>query len=147
MRRLFARFRADRAGATALEFALVAGPFILLLLGSLEFGRVLWSQHSLQQVAGAAARCAAIPQPSCAVNGVFDPVLTQAMIDRLARDYGLQLQLQAQDIAVTRGTTCGGLSGFTQVALTYRFQTPVQPLIAFMSEGIVLHAEGCYPTG
>jgi len=48
MRRMLARFRADRAGATALEFALVAGPFILLLLGSLEFGRVLWSQHSLQ---------------------------------------------------------------------------------------------------
>jgi len=145
MRRLLARFRADRAGATALEFALVAGPFILLLLGSLEFGRVLWSQHSLQQVATAAARCAAIPQPSCAVKGVFDPALTRTMIDGLARDYGLQLQ--AQDIAVARGTTCGGLSGFTQVALTYRFQTPVQPLIAFMSEGITLHAEGCYPTG
>ena len=145
MRRLLARFRTDAAGATALEFALVAGPFILLLLGSIEFGRVLWSQHSLQQVATAAARCAAIPQPSCAVKGVFDPTLTLAMIDGLAADYGLELQ--AQDVAVARGTTCGGLDGFTRVGLSYRFQTPVQPLISVMSEGITLRAEGCYPTG
>lgn len=96
-------------------------------------------------MAGAAARCAALPQPSCAVKGVYDAALTQAMIDRLAGDYGLELL--AGDIAVTRGTSCGGLSGFTRVTLSYRFQTPVQPLIAFMSDGITLHAEGCYPTG
>ena len=46
----------DRRGASALEFALLALPFILCLLGTLEFARLSFYQASLSNATAAAAR-------------------------------------------------------------------------------------------
>ena len=55
MRRLTRLFR-DRSGATAVEFALIGFPFILLLLGLMEFGRGLHIRTALDDVADRAQR-------------------------------------------------------------------------------------------
>ncbi len=44
-------FLADRRGATAVEFALVALPFVMLLLGLIEFGRALHIKNGLDYAA------------------------------------------------------------------------------------------------
>ncbi|MDX3884415.1 MAG: pilus assembly protein [Sphingomonas sp.] len=49
--------RGDR-GAAAVEFALVAPLFLLILLGVVAYGGYFWRAHSLQQVANDAARVA-----------------------------------------------------------------------------------------
>jgi Flp pilus assembly protein TadG len=49
--------RSDR-GASAVEFALVAPLFLLMLLGILAYGGYFWRAHALQQVANDAARAA-----------------------------------------------------------------------------------------
>jgi Flp pilus assembly protein TadG len=49
--------RAER-GASAIEFALVAPLFLLMLLGILAYGGYFWRAHALQQVANDAARAA-----------------------------------------------------------------------------------------
>lgn len=49
--------RSDR-GASAVEFALVAPLFLLILLGILAYGGYFWRAHALQQVANDAARAA-----------------------------------------------------------------------------------------
>ena len=47
----------DRArGAAAVEFALVAGMFFMLIFGALEFARVLYIHNTLQEVTRRAAR-------------------------------------------------------------------------------------------
>ncbi len=46
----------DTRGAAALEFALVALPFILLLIGLLEFGRSLYIRNALDSAADRAQR-------------------------------------------------------------------------------------------
>jgi len=54
-----------RGGATAVEFALVAGLFLPLCLGIFDAGLLLWTKGSLQSVASLTARCAAISSANC----------------------------------------------------------------------------------
>ena len=41
-------YRYDRAGVAAVEFALVVGAFMALILGTLEMGRLLFTWNALQ---------------------------------------------------------------------------------------------------
>lgn len=49
-------FMADRRGAAALEFALVAPVLLLLLFGMVAYGIYIGASHSVQQLAADAAR-------------------------------------------------------------------------------------------
>jgi Flp pilus assembly protein TadG len=53
--------RATRRAAAALEFALIAPIFLLLILGIVEFGRVLMVEQILVNAAREGARQAALP--------------------------------------------------------------------------------------
>ena len=53
------------SGATALEFALCAPPFFMLVMGIVELGLLVFMQLSLQQGVEAAARCASINKTTC----------------------------------------------------------------------------------
>ena len=55
----------DRRGAGTVEFALTALVFFGLMLGIIEFGRVLWIANSLHMAVQQAARCGAIASSSC----------------------------------------------------------------------------------
>jgi len=55
-RSLFKRFVAARRGATAVEFALVAAPFLALMFGVLELGLVFMVSTTLDNATEAAAR-------------------------------------------------------------------------------------------
>ncbi|MFD2346558.1 pilus assembly protein [Sinorhizobium terangae] len=52
----------SEAGATAVEFALVCLPLLLLLLGVMEFGRVFYVRNDLSHAADIAARKVLIRQ-------------------------------------------------------------------------------------
>jgi len=52
----FARFRSDRSGASALEFAMLAGPLILLLLAIIQLGLVYFSNYALETALERGAR-------------------------------------------------------------------------------------------
>lgn len=56
MRRAIRRFRRDDSGATALEFALLALPLMLMTFGIIEFGRALFLQQTLTYATDKAAR-------------------------------------------------------------------------------------------
>ena len=49
-------FRREKSGATALEFALVAGPFLFALLATMEVAMVLWSNEVLEKAVATASR-------------------------------------------------------------------------------------------
>jgi Flp pilus assembly protein TadG len=49
-------FRLDKRGTTALEFALVAVPFLFLMIGTTDLGRYFLTQHSLRTLTAEAAR-------------------------------------------------------------------------------------------
>lgn len=127
----------------ATEFALVAGPMILILLGTIEFGRALWARQALQQVATEISRCAAIPQEPCATGSTYDAMRTRIAAQSLARSNGIRLQ--SGDIFVTRSTSCGGLPSFTRVTLKYEFTTPLSVIMVMFNDGLHFEASACYP--
>jgi Flp pilus assembly protein TadG len=53
---LLGRFRTDRSGASALEFAIVATPLILLLLAIIEVGLVYFANFALENATAQGAR-------------------------------------------------------------------------------------------
>ena len=59
------RALADRAGATAIEFAILAPLLLTVLIGVIEFGRVLWAQNALEYAVAEAARCMSVDPSLC----------------------------------------------------------------------------------
>ena len=54
--RVFKRYRANDRGATAVEFAIVGGPFLYLLCVILEMGMMLFTEYAIEHAAAQAAR-------------------------------------------------------------------------------------------
>ncbi len=58
-------FCQDGSGASAVEFAIVAPVFVLLLFAAIEGGLLLWTQLGLQHGVEVAARCASVNAGLC----------------------------------------------------------------------------------
>ena len=63
--------RGDERGATAVEFAMTAPVFFLILFGIIQGGLLLWTQLGLQHGAEMAARCAGVNKVLCGNNGAI----------------------------------------------------------------------------
>jgi Flp pilus assembly protein TadG len=61
-------FRNNR-GATGVEFALVALPIVMLILGIMQFGYIVYIDNVLNIAVHAAARCAAVGSTTTPCNG------------------------------------------------------------------------------
>lgn len=57
--------RLDARGAVAIEYALLLPAFLLLTLGGIDAGRVMWTQITLDRAVQAAARCAVVDETTC----------------------------------------------------------------------------------
>ncbi len=78
------RFRAERSGSVAIEFAILAPVLLLLVLGTLRIGHMIGVQHALSQLAASAARQAL-------------PAFDADRRERAAREYVIE---QAQSFAL-----------------------------------------------
>lgn len=137
------RFIRCRDGATAVEFALVALPMTALIFGTVEFGRAHWAVQALQDVAVRAARCAGVVQDECAEKGAFSPGKTKEYAVETAK--GLGLVLDAEMVDVDKAASCGGMSGFSRVRVSYVFRTPLEGVLESLGKGTTLRAESCFP--
>ncbi len=140
------RITAAEGGATAVEFALVAPMFLMLVFGAIEFGRVLWTEQALQEAAIAGARCMAIaqgtkPNGSCTASGSYS--YTTTYVQNVASGWGLTLPNAG--ISLNNSASCGGTGGFSKVTLTKTFTSAVPLLVHLSAGGITLTASGCYP--
>ncbi len=68
-----ARRLQSRAGTTAVEFALLALPFLLLVTGIMDASRLVWTNFSLQFAVEAAARCTAVTTTTCGPQAMTAP--------------------------------------------------------------------------
>jgi Flp pilus assembly protein TadG len=120
----------DERGATALEFAILAPVFFLLILGIIAFGLLFWTQVGLQHGAAMAARCASIDTINC-------PVKSPTTIQDYAMKQAFGLSLPASTFNLTTPPLpCGN-----QVTATYTF---VFPHILNLSP-LTLTAQACFP--
>jgi Flp pilus assembly protein TadG len=135
------------AGTAAIEFAMLAPLFLVLLFGTIEFGRLLWTKQALQEAATAGARCMAIaqgsiPNGSCVSGGSYSSSQTQTYVQQQAGNWGISLP--TADITPNNNATCGGTTGFSQVSIASTFSSVV-PKLVDLSGAIALNASACYP--
>ncbi len=116
------------AGTTALEFALVAMPFLMLLFGIIDFSRFVWTQSTLQFVVEKAARCAVVNPTLCGPAQIGTYALSQQV---------LPSDIQAADFNYDASGTCG-----SKVWITKSFTFTVPRLIPVT---MTLKAQSCYP--
>jgi Flp pilus assembly protein TadG len=128
-------------GSTALEFAFVITPFLLLVFGGMEYARMLWTWQALQSAGDQTARCVAIGSLDC-------PSASQTTYAvNAAKNYGASA-LVASGVRIVNpstGTPCNPATGNTDVAvtLTMSFTSPAGTLIPGLTR--TLTTVSCYP--
>ncbi|WP_082515132.1 TadE/TadG family type IV pilus assembly protein [Methylobacterium sp. Leaf112] len=70
---LVSRFRHARAGATAVEFAILAFPFLALITGIIDMSMMFWASQTLDDALADATRTIQTGQFQSANSGVTDP--------------------------------------------------------------------------
>ncbi len=137
-----ARFWRATAGTAAIEFAILAVPFLALSLGVYEFGRACWTIEALQESAAQGARCIAIPQYSCAASGAYSASAATTYVQNIAGGWGVTLP--SGDITLTQSTNCGSVAGFAQVQISYNYSTVVGALIPALKNQTI-NVSSCFP--
>ena len=140
--RLPGRPRGRTAGTTTVEFAMTATPMLMLVLGVLQGGLLLWTWQALEATAIDAARCAAINAASCQ-NVATSVVATQSYAAGIAQLRGLG-SVTSGNVTVQTGATaqaaCGGTAvSVVSVTLSYTHT------IVFVSLPSSLSASACFP--
>jgi Flp pilus assembly protein TadG len=136
-----ARLKCDKRGVAAIEFAIVSVPLLLFMFGIIEFSRAFWAKEALQQTAVETARCMGL---GLATNGCTSTAGGQAYAVSVGNSWALTIP--TSNVTITTGTTCGGVSGFVTVQITYTFHTVVPHLIAGLFND-TLRASACFPSG
>jgi Flp pilus assembly protein TadG len=125
---ILGKFCRDERGATALEFAILAPVFFLLIFAVIAFGLLFWTQVGLQHGAEMAARCASI-------NAALCPTTNSSAITSYATQQALGLTLPANTYSYAV-QSCGN-----QVTGSYTF---VYPDI-FNFGPLTVTAQACFP--
>src|SRR5689334_473900 len=55
----------DESGTSAVQFALIAPAMLMMVIGSMQVGRVMWVAGALNYAVGEAARCASVTPSVC----------------------------------------------------------------------------------
>jgi Flp pilus assembly protein TadG len=139
-----------RKAVAALEFALLATPLLLLVLGILEFGRLMWFREALQMTANQGARCMGVVASSCASSGAYNATNTTTYIESVANNWGITLA-NANVVLARPSTNANCLptlstpaTPMSEVTITYTFQTAV-PQLLHMLVGKSLTSHACFP--
>jgi Flp pilus assembly protein TadG len=80
--RAFFRYRVEERGSSAIEFAIIAPVFLLMLFGMLAYAIYFGAAHSVQQLAADAARTSI-----AGLSAAERDSLVEAFIDNNAGDY------------------------------------------------------------
>lgn len=115
-------------GAVAVEFAIAATALILLLLGIIQFGWVLWYQSTLQQAVEATARY-------CSINSSSSTPCTGANIQTIGTTSYL-LGIGASPTFTLTTPSCG-----TQVSASATFTSVLGGYVPNMT----VSSQSCYP--
>ena len=91
------QFLADRRGVTAVEFALLAPAFLLILGGISDVGLMTWTQLGIEHAVQSGARCASLGNSTCA---------NAALIANYASTQAYGLGLPASTFTYSK-TSCG----------------------------------------
>lgn len=140
IRRALTRLLREADGSEAIEFAIVANALLLFLLGTVEFGRLYWTQSELQYAAEAAARAATVyivNNPSATPEAKQTAAQTQGAASAYSLSVAPTFHLTAYNAtAIPPTPSCGN-----QINVSYPFSFIVSGLFPF---SITLTATACH---
>lgn len=130
-----AALRRCMRGATIVEFALLAPAIFLILIGTIEGGRMLWTKQTLDEVAYSTARCMAV-SGDCATGNA-----QRAYAVNRARNYGIALTANA--VTPTAGADCRGFPNSSRIAI----EAPVSSVLTGFVPAFptTIRSEACFP--
>jgi Flp pilus assembly protein TadG len=137
------KFLRNTAGTTAVEFSFVVVPLLMLVFGAVEIGRLMWVREALQSTVIAAARCMGVREAACAPGGTYSASSTVTYVRNYA--LGMHIHVSDADVTINNAATCSGASGFSQVTVTYTFESLVSPLLDALNPEDDLSATACFP--
>jgi len=120
-----AAFCRGRDGASLVEFSLVAPFVVLLTLGIVDFGRIMWTSTTIEHVAREAARYAALHGAGAKVAATVASTQTYAA-DRASGLDPTDLQV---GVTYAGGSNASGSS--VTVAVTYDFNLMLAGILGF----------------
>lgn len=109
---IFGRIRGDQKGAAAVEFALAVPVFLVMMIGTMQLGRLFLANSGLNSAVEYGARAASIYTPP---PGITDAQIT-AQID--AKQYGLEAS-RLSEPTISRGTDGDG-SKYVDISMSYQ---------------------------
>lgn len=118
--------RDDCRGTTAIELALTLPVFLMLLIGSVEYGALMFTQFGIQHGVEVAARCAVITPSACGSVG-------QTQAYAASQAYGLSIPNSTFSVSTP---SCGEL-----VSASYRYTF----VTSYFGRPVTLTASSCYP--
>ena len=110
------RFIAARRGAVALEFALGFPIFLAMIYGVFEFGRIFWTQNTLEYAVEEAARFVMV-----------NPNAANAVIIARVENSAVGLDVALIDVTIVFEQS-GGDNSFVNITGTYNY-APIVPLV------------------
>ena len=118
-------FWRDRTGTAIVEFALVAPFLILLTLGIIDFGRMMWASTTVEHISREAARYASLHGAGAKTEA------TETTTETYAEDRATGLDSSDLNVAVTflGGSNASGSS--VTVGVTYDFDLILSELLGF----------------
>jgi Flp pilus assembly protein TadG len=135
---------ADTRGTTTLEFALVSVALMMLLLGGMELGLMMWVRGTLQSVAARAARCASLSSAVCPNPQQYAVNLATSWLGAgIVASTNIQVQIQTLSQCIN--TTGTSLGTFEVVTIT---ATPWVGPVSAMLRPLVAQSKtltACYP--
>jgi Flp pilus assembly protein TadG len=131
------RLATNAIGAVAVEFAFVAPVFLMFLFLMLDGGRMLFTQQSLNEVATATARCAALQAAGCTSTASAQNWATSRALTR----GGLTLS----NTKVELGVTCNSVSSMAKVTVSTAWKKSGMGLLPQSVVPVTLTSVACFP--
>ena len=101
----------NESGSAAIEFTILAVPVFVLIFGSIEVSRLLWTYTALQETSASAARCTGLQLQACS-----DEIKVKDLIKEDASSRGIALQNSS--IVITNPSVCQNTDGLPRIIIT-----------------------------
>jgi Flp pilus assembly protein TadG len=123
-------FSRNIAGTTAVEFAITAPVFFMVLFGIIESGRLMWTQLGLQHAVEMAARCASVNKTLCATANDIKNFAVQ-------QTYGVSPPAST----FTTSVPVNGCGNQVNASYTYQYVSTY-----FGTPSVTISAQSCFPS-